>query len=77
MPQYDLVKLRMRHKRSADGEVVRRVHLRALGSSKVLTLRPNLELARPVPLFYADRDDHGGVTVTPTDHVSLLVNFVT
>ncbi|MPC23486.1 hypothetical protein E2C01_016537 [Portunus trituberculatus] len=69
VPEYSLVKLRMRHKRDADGEVVRSVHLRALGSSKILNLRPNLELTRPVPLFYADRDNYGGVTVTPTDHV--------
>lgn len=58
-------------KRSADGGgEVRTVHLRALGAATVLNLRPNLDLARPVQLFYADHDYQGGVTVTPTAHVS-------
>ncbi|XP_071542881.1 A disintegrin and metalloproteinase with thrombospondin motifs like [Panulirus ornatus] len=68
VPAYDVVRLRSRLRRSADREVVRTVHLRALGSTRVINLRPNLDLARRVPLFYADRDDQGGVTVTPSQY---------
>lgn len=50
---------------------MRTVHLRALGSSQILNLRPNVDLARRVPLFFADRDHLEGVAVTPTSHVSL------
>lgn len=69
VPSYDLVRLRSRVKRSADGEDVRTVHLRAMGATRVLNLRPNLDLVRPVPLFFADHDYQRGVTVTPTSHV--------
>ncbi|XP_042218912.1 A disintegrin and metalloproteinase with thrombospondin motifs 4-like, partial [Homarus americanus] len=68
VPEYDVARLRSRLKRSTDGEAIRTVHLRALGSTRILNLRPNLDLARRVPLFYADRDDLGGVTVTPTQY---------
>nr|XP_027214342.1 uncharacterized protein LOC113807306 [Penaeus vannamei] len=68
VPAYDVVRLRSRLRRSADGDEVRTVHLRALGSSQILNLRPNVDLARRVPLFFADRDHLGGVAVTPTSH---------
>ncbi|XP_069939736.1 A disintegrin and metalloproteinase with thrombospondin motifs like isoform X1 [Cherax quadricarinatus] len=67
-PAYDVVRLRSRLKRGADGDPVRTVYLRALGTTRVLHLRPNHDLIGRVPLFYADRDDLGRVTVTPTQY---------
>ncbi|XP_068214424.1 LOW QUALITY PROTEIN: A disintegrin and metalloproteinase with thrombospondin motifs like [Palaemon carinicauda] len=68
VPNYDVVRLRSRLKRSVSGDPMRTVHLKALGSTRVLNLRPNADLARPVPLFYADHDDLGGVMVTPSSY---------
>ncbi|KAA0194873.1 hypothetical protein HAZT_HAZT003241 [Hyalella azteca] len=64
VPAYEVIKLHSRVRRGAnDTDHVRVVHLNAFDKERVLNLRPNEDLARNVPVFFADHDPREGRVV--------------
>ena len=67
MPDYDIVKVRSRARRSVTGgDSSHIIHLRAFGKDHALNLQLNDQLIRggQVPLYFADKDQYGSVVVT-------------
>ncbi|KAB7495186.1 A disintegrin and metalloproteinase with thrombospondin motifs 16 [Armadillidium nasatum] len=61
VPEYNIIRISSRSKRSAalEESPTRTVQIDAFGEKKTLQLKPNLELSRSVPVFFADLHEEG------------------
>lgn len=57
-----------------ESDIVRTVHVNAFNESKVLNLRPNKDIARNVPVYYAEHDPKKDkVVVKPAPEVRIII----